>query len=126
MPAGGGGARSVSPTFLGNPKTSSIGGHVFKSSKCAVLRCGEVNHGDILYFRSGSAGRVVRFFEGGDSGIVIEMDMYDCVGGGTTLRSEERAQRTFEEHESVLDSCIWYYESPSIIKLCLPPAALFT
>ena len=110
--------------FLVNARTVYFGDTRFYSAKSAVLEIGHIQADDIVYCSSGVAGRVCGFWGNGEE-IVVEFDAFACVLGDTRLRSEQHPTRCFVDHSEVLEACVWVYERPSVIRLCLPPSALF-
>ncbi len=100
----------------------------FKTSSSALTHAGEVVKGDVVYMKDGVAGRVVAFWSPVDerqNDIAIEFDAMTCVNNDTTLRAEGGTSRVFRPVGDVVDACIWYRESDTTIRLCMPPAALF-
>ena len=51
--------------------------------------------------------------------------MLTLAGGETQVRDERQAIKTFVEENDIVDACVWFYPSAHIIRLCVPPAALF-
>ena len=97
-----------------------------RTSTAAACHFGEAHAGDIIYMRSGHAGRVVAFWMMEGSEVVIEVDLFDCVGGDTTLRDSRTAQRAFVDHEAVADTVLHFQEDPAhYFRLLVPPCVLF-
>ncbi len=113
-------------TYLCNGKGCDIGGgQQLTRATRAVFHVGEVCAGDLLYLENGMASIAVAFYHD-ELELVIELDVLECLGGDTTVRDKRSPSRRFVESQMVVDTCVWYELRPGIIKLCLPPAVLFS
>ena len=108
--------------FLHKPRTVSGVDGLLRSA-AAVLRCGMVHSGDIVWFRDATCGRVVNFFEIGDS-IYIFVALYANIEGDPSRLDESRQSRHFIDAHSMVDACTWYYANPAEIKIVIPPIVL--
>ena len=111
--------------FLVNPYSVAVADNALQRSTSAVLVTGEACKGDIALFTSGEAGRILAFWQAPGETVAIEVDIYENVQGDVRLISEDHATRRFIESGSMVDTCIWYYDSPKVIRLSLPPVILF-
>jgi hypothetical protein len=110
----------VAPRVIGHVH----GAEQICTSNRAVTPVGELYKGDLVYTFSGIAGRIVSFLST-PSELVIEIDAYDTIGGDTTLRSELACTRMFIDIAEIVSACVWYQPRSSVIRLHLPPIALF-
>jgi hypothetical protein len=110
----------VAPRVIGHVH----GAEQICTSNRAVTPVGELYKGDLVYTFSGIAGRIVSFLST-PSDLVIEIDAYDTIGGDTTLRSELACTRMFIDIAEIVSACVWYQPRSSVIRLHLPPIALF-
>ena len=51
--------------------------------------------------------------------------MIAMVGGDPCMLDEAFQTQRFLDVTDLVDACIWYYDTPGIIKVCLPPSLLF-
>ena len=108
--------------FLHKPRTVSGVDGLLRSA-AAMLRCGMVRSGDIVWFRDATCGRVVYFIEIGDS-IYIFVALYANIEGDPSRLDESRQSRHFIDAHSMVDACTWYYANPAEIKIVIPPIVL--
>ena len=54
---------------------------------------------------------MARFWQQEHDEIIIEVDLFDCVGDDTTLRAEAQAEKAFLGNGLALDACVWFYQS---------------
>lgn len=114
------------PTFLVNACSQATTDGAYQSSRRAVLRIGETAVGDLIITDAGVVGKIIAFFQkSGDDTIVAEMDAYECSGGDTRFRCQNRPHRMFFDCRAIVDSLVWYQYSPSIIRVSIPPSLLF-
>ena len=84
------------PTFLVNACSQATTDGAYQSSRRAVLRIGETAVGDLIITDAGVVGKIIAFFQkSGDDTIVAEMDAYECSGGDTRFRCQDRSHRMF-------------------------------
>ena len=108
--------------FLENPQEVVGVSNLHRSAR-AVLPCGSLYAGDIVWLRSARCGRVVLFYEFG-SDMVVHVSLYGAVDGMPDLCSEESPVDEFVDTAEVVDACTWFYESPSVLRVAVPPLAL--
>ena len=111
--------------FLVEPRKLAWNKAVLLSKK-AVLLCGMVQKGDIVFFGSGVCALVRRFWAISEVQFVevVELPM---VHGDISVRcfsadaEKQDAPSRFEESRFVIDSCIWHNtEIEGIIRVCVP------
>ena len=111
--------------FLVEPRKLAWNKAVLFSNK-AVLLCGMVQKGDIVFFGSGVCTLVRRFWAISEVQFVevVELPM---VHGDISVRcfsadaEKQDAPSRFEENRFVIDSCIWHNtEIEGIIRVCVP------
>ena len=93
------------------------------TSARAVLKLGGLYVGDIVYMRGSKCGRVERFYEYGDL-LLVQLSLYQSVRGAPDVFDERLAEITFVDTHEIVDACTWFYDSPSIVKVAVPPLAL--
>ena len=111
-------------SFIVRPQNIHVGGATMQRGTTAVLHCGEVVAGDIVYCQNGEAGRVIAFWQQGCEAIALEMAGLACVRGDTRWRGPNETARVFLPAGDVIDACIHYTKSDGNICLCVPPSAL--
>ena len=95
------------------------------SSSSAVLECGLIKKGDILFFEDHTCGQVLAFFV--ISGIYfVEIRDLPALHGNAELRDATSTTTMFKECRHVVDACIWYAaETEGVVRVCVPPILLF-
>ena len=68
-------------------------------------------------------GKILAFYEIG-SIIVAETTMFDNVGDEPGFFSLTRQSKTFRDIGDIIDVCVWYDDSPGIMKVAIPPLVL--
>ena len=79
--------------------------------------------GDIVWLRGARCGRVVLFYESG-ADMVVHVSLYRNVDGQPDFFTEESPVDEFVDAAEVMDACTWFYDSPSILRVAVPPSAL--
>lgn len=112
--------------FLVTPHNVHVDGRHMRRARSAVLRIGLTSHGDMIVSTTGVVGTVINFWQFiGDATFFVEIDAHECINNDTRFRSKDRVERLCLETSSIVDSLVWVYDSPSIIRVSLPPALLF-
>ena len=93
-------------------------------SNTAVLPCGAVRHGDVVWFKDATCGRVECFYKLADT-IAVDVRLFRNVWSDLRLLDETRQTRTIVDVNTLVDSCIWYYDAPAVIKVSMPALGLF-
>ena len=105
-----------------NPRDVSGVPNLRKSPR-AVLRAGGMYAGDIVWLRGSRCGRIVLFYELGND-MVVQVSLYRTVDDMPDLFSEEAPVDAFVDTADVVDTCTWFYDSPSCLRVAVPPLAL--
>ena len=115
-------------TFLVGPRFHTFSQASLASSQHAVLRCGELYAGGVLYFSDHSVGKVVTFWaETNEPGAIwIEFERYSPITGDANARLMLDPHVKFAFHDTVIDNLIWYEAEPGVLRFAVPPAVLFT
>ena len=97
----------------------------FLTSTRAVLQCGRVGKGDIIFFNDMSCGEVQAFFIISDV-YFVEVQLMPAINNDVSLRDRTSTVGCFRECRLVVDSCIWHMtETAGVIRVCVPPVLLF-
>ncbi len=102
-------------SFLVHPSTVDICGIVFRRSRTACLRIGEVGIADLIMTKSGVAGKIMSCWpRAADSWTFTEIDAYECVGDDGGMRALNRCQRAFVDDDRISNQLYWYMDSPMV------------
>lgn len=95
-----------------------------RMSTRAVLKLGGLAVDDMVCMRpSMRCGRVKNFCE--FRGILlVHVSMYQSVAGAPDVFDERSSEDAFVETHEIIDACTWFYQSPSVVKVAIPPLAL--
>ena len=93
-------------------------------SRHAVLACGSLQKNDVVWLKDSKCGRINTFYEC-DSSIIVDIDLFADVDGNIRLLDENRHSKSFVDAGSIVDACIWYYDRPGVLKVCVPVICLF-
>ena len=94
-----------------------------RRSTRAVLKCGGLYVGDVVYTAACTCGRVRMFYEYRDE-MLVHLSLYHSVAGAPDVFDERLSEDTFVDTREVVDACTWFYDSPSIVKVAVPVLAL--
>ena len=94
-----------------------------RTSTRAVLKLGALSVGDVVYMRGSKCGRVEGFYEFGDD-LLVQLSLYQSVRGAPDVFDERLAEITVVDTHEIVDACAWFYDSPTIVKVAVPPLAL--
>ena len=94
-----------------------------RRSTRAVLKVGGLYAGDIVYIRGSRCGCVNMFYEFGDA-IVVQVPVFQSVAGAPDAFDERLSEDSFVDASGIVDACTWFYASPAILKVAVPPLAL--
>ena len=111
-------------TMLVSPKVAHVPGHVLQCAKHALCTIGPLFARDIVYTRDGAVGRIENFWKTDSEGLMVQLDVFQCVHGDTTIRHESHPVTRFVPIDDIVEACIWFYARPSVIKIALPPIVL--
>ena len=94
-----------------------------RRSTRVVLKLGGLYVGDIVYMRRSRCGRVEMFYEFQDH-LLVQLSLYQSVQGAPDVFDERLSEITFVDTHEIVDACTWFYDSPSIVRVAVPPLAL--
>ncbi len=105
------------------PSSREVGflGMRLLQSRSAVLQCGVVMQGDVVYLNSGACGRVLAFWKRDDH-MFAQLDMYTQVNGVYMQWDTTRPKASFAYIDSIVDCVIWAVVRHGVIRV-LPPFA---
>jgi len=94
----------------------------YRRSSIAILRCGEINAGDIVWLTSGVVGKVIRFWQshGADDTINVQIDGYRSSDASGHRFLESTPYAHFADASSIIDACIWTRVSHGLIRVIVP------
>ena len=108
--------------FLVNPRDVRDVPNLRRSTR-AVLKLGDLYAGDVVYIRGSRCGRVQMFYEFGDV-LVVQLSLHRSVAGAPDVFDERLSEGAFVHAHEIVDACTWFYDSPGIMKVAVPPLAL--
>ena len=73
--------------------------------------------------RRSRCGRVEMFYEFQDH-LLVQLSLYQSVRGAPDVFDERLSEITFVDTHEIVDACTWFYDSPSIVRVAVPPLAL--
>ena len=112
--------------FLISPKAVVLSSIGFRVANRCVIRVGMVAAGDLVITNTGDVGKIVKVFQRvSDDLVLLEVDAYPSINGDTACRSTSRQYHDFFESKSIVDTLIWYFDSPGIIRFSIPAALLY-
>ena len=106
------------------PKVAHVQGHLLQCAGHAVCAIGSLFVADIVYARDGTVGRIENFWKTDSEGLMVQLDVVQCVHGDNTIRDESGPVVRFVPMDDIVEACIWFYIRPSVIKIALPPIVL--
>ena len=103
----------------------SVGLQLMRAT-AALLPCGQIAAGDIVYLTNHVVGRVAGFWgeDGDPDNITVEIHAFaresaDC----PNIVRERSASTIYEVAESIIDACVWLYKDEGLIQVIEPFAA---
>ena len=108
--------------FLVNPRDVRDVSNLRRSTR-AVLKIGGLYVGDVVYMRESRCGCVKNFYELGGS-LFVHLSLYQSVAGAPDVFDERLSEDAFVDTHEIVDACTWFYQSPSTVKVAVPPLAL--
>ena len=92
-------------------------------SRKAVLIIGSTHSGDIVWLKDAKCGRVHLFYELSGS-MIVSLHLFNNVANDPSLFEERQSIELFIDPCQIVDACTWYYESPGIVRVAIPPVVL--
>ena len=112
--------------FLVNPSPMLLRGQAFHTSRSAVLPIGLVSKGDVVITSEGIVGKVASFWQANAVGpVYASISAYKCIDGDTRLRATDNPLDIVCDAREVVDALIWFWQSPAIMRVSIPPALLY-
>ena len=107
------------------PHTLASVGITCNVSNTALLVCGLIKKGDIVWLTSDVVGWVVAFWQSeGVSTFYVQITALDAIHEGGALYFNEASHTNhFASADSIIDACIWVYKRPNVLKVLKPFAA---
>lgn len=107
-------------TFLVSPLTVNFFGHELQRSTEAVLECGHIHKGDVVYLKSSGIARVVCFWKPVNVQIILAQ-VSDCVRvPSTEFCYTDSEQISFVDVDAICDAVIHRYRGDRIFRVILP------
>ena len=103
-----------------------LGSEPLLHSSTALLECGEIKNGDIVWLNSDIVGRVVCYWRHAsiDNEYMVQIAAYGVLKEGMDeYFNEDDTRMHFTDATSIIDACIWVYKRPRVLRV-LPPAAV--
>ena len=98
--------------------------NIFFNSKSALLSCGEIIAGDIVYLTDRSIGRVERFWQKHVSNdIVVELQALPSNPVNPNVVNDTSNITIFETAEAIIDACPWVRASANTLRVLEPFAS---
>jgi len=114
------GADLFKSQFLVKPRDL---GHGLTRSSHAIIECGEVRKGDIIWMRDGRCGRI-QSFVGLHDHIFADVVVFDSVTDNPAIFDERQSTQRFVDVSDIVDACTWFYNENHIVKVAIPPIFL--
>ena len=111
--------------FLVSPVIHDVKGMVIRSSSTAICHVGQLTTGDMVYFKNGTAGKIVHFYIVDEHPMAVRIEALEVVRSDTCIRNLSRTFNVFATVADICDWVIWFHIDSCTIRLCLPPMALF-
>lgn len=112
--------------FLVSPTACTINGTLYDRSRKAILEIGEASANDMVALRNGAVAKIISFWQrSGDESIIAELEIYECINDDVRIRALQRFERAFFDVANFVDTCVWFVDSPAIMRVSLPPALLY-
>lgn len=124
---GGGACESLfTRTFLIKPKVMNISGVQFHHAKLAVLPCGTVRHGDVVWTRSMDVGSVVCFWSAPAHGaqFSVQLRVYTCSNDNRTQWATTDPHVRAVDSDDIVDALAWTPLREGLIRVIPPVRSL--
>ena len=106
-------------------KVVTTEGDIICSTGSLICEVGELFPGDVIFLKSGVVLQVSVFFQYGDGDFAIQGKALHAVEGQCDIRSLVEFTDMFAKPHDIADACIFFAVNKDVIKLCVPPHALF-
>ena len=80
-----------------------------------------MNVGDVVFLHNGLCGRVNMFYNAGGRFFVDLHTLAPVHDGDLRVRSEGPCTHDFFSVAELLDACLWYRVTDTVISVCVPP-----
>ena len=90
----------------------------------AVMPMGVMHTNDVIWMEGGRCGRIKMFYEFHEE-FLLHVAIYSNAGRDPAAFDERQSTDAFIDVREVVDACTWFYQQPSIIKVAVPPIAVF-
>ena len=115
------GGSLLSRKFLTGSKTTVMGGHTFKLSKQALLKCGSVRRDDVVWLIDKRVGKVLNFWATDLSDVlIVQLMLYTPVDDTGVRWDIDDPVISIVDTETIIDAVIWSALSPNVIRI-IPP-----
>ena len=94
-------------------------------SGAAVTPCGQLRQNDIVWLKGASCGRINWFYDYRGE-MYVDVNMMAHVENDPSKFDENIAVQTYVQATAIVDALVWFYEAPSIIKVCVPAIVLLS
>ena len=109
-------------TIFGGSSRHVIDGNHLARSTLALLECGEVKAGDIVWLNFDIVGKVVAFWRHDEfESFFVEIEALDLIReNGSDYYDESSSIKHFADATSIVDACVWVYKRAGILKVLVP------
>ena len=109
-------------TYLVNPRSFAFPQGTFNRSSCAILRCGEINAGDIVWLTSGIVGKATYFWQqqSVDDQMIVQIDAYNPSDASGCRFTEANSYTHFASANTIVDACIWIRVEHGLLRVIVP------
>ena len=94
-------------------------------SRVAVMPCGELRQNDIVWLKGARCGRINWFYDYRGE-MYVDVNMRGHVENDPSKLEENIVVQTYVQATAIVDALVWFYEAPSIIKVCVPAVVLLS
>ena len=94
-------------------------------SRAAVTPCGLLRQNDIVWFQGARCGRINWFYDyRGER--YVDLNMMAHFENDQSKFDENIAVQTYVQATAIVEVLVWFYEAPSVIKVCVPAVVLLS
>ena len=108
-------------SYLVTPQNKDVHGVMLKASRHAIVQCGSIKAGDIVFLSSNpvSLGQVESFYEFRND-IYLNLKLFRMLNNDRRFWTTDGATPSFVLASLIVDAVAWRQESPAIIRV-IPP-----